>query len=321
MSETATEQTYIDPQAGDLLRGVDLSGRDLSGRNLAGINLAGANLTGVRFFRSNLTGADLSEADLSGAEFAAADLTEANLEGINGARAGFGQANMTNVKLFRANLQGASLSQAELKGANLSCANLQQARLRESNLNSADFSEADLREADLSLADVTKSIFFNADLRQARLRRVGGFKKANWIGVDIRDINFAGAYLMRREIVDQNFIKEFRCYNKLTKLLYYPWWITCDCGRSMLRWCLWIAVQTFFFAWIYSMVGLDYGSYPTWLSPLYFSVVTLTTLGYGDVLPATPLAQMVTMCEVTIGYMMLGGLLSIFSNKLARRGD
>jgi len=27
------------------------------------------------------------------------------------------------------------------------------------------------------------------------------------------------------------------------------------------------------------------------------------------------------MIEVTLGYMMLGGLLSIFANKLARRGD
>ena len=38
---------------------------------------------------------------------------------------------------------------------------------------------------------------------------------------------------------------------------------------------------------------------PTRLSPLYFSVVTLTTLGYGDVVPSTHLGK------------FFGGLISI----------
>jgi hypothetical protein len=32
-------------------------------------------------------------------------------------------------------------------------------------------------------------------------------------------------------------------------------------------------------------------------------------------------AQILAMIEVVIGYVMLGGLLSIFSNKMARRAD
>ncbi len=48
----------------------------------------------------------------------------------------------------------------------------------------------------------------------------------------------------------------------------------------------------------------------------------MTTLGFGDVQPSTLWGgQIVTMLEVSTGYIMLGGLLSIFSNKLARRGD
>ena len=68
-------------------------------------------------------------------------------------------------------------------------------------------------------------------------------------------------------------------------------------------------------------VGVDYGKHPTYLSPLYYSVVTLTTLGYGDVVPASASGQLVAMIEVITGYIMLGGLLSIFSIKMARRGD
>jgi hypothetical protein len=54
---------------------------------------------------------------------------------------------------------------------------------------------------------------------------------------------------------------------------------------------------------------------------LYFSVVTFTTLGFGDVTPlhGNSAAQAWIMAEVIFGYIMLGGLISIFANKLARR--
>ena len=53
----------------------------------------------------------------------------------------------------------------------------------------------------------------------------------------------------------------------------------------------------------------------------YFSVVTFTTLGFGDVTPIAGnwVPQAVIMTEVIFGYVMLGGLISIFANKLARR--
>ena len=58
-----------------------------------------------------------------------------------------------------------------------------------------------------------------------------------------------------------------------------------------------------------------------WFNALYFSVVTFTTLGFGDVSPnlANRTAQVVVMAQVVIGYIMLGGLVSILANKLARR--
>ena len=57
---------------------------------------------------------------------------------------------------------------------------------------------------------------------------------------------------------------------------------------------------------------------PDFLRALYFSVSTLMTLGLGDEVPVTGLGRLVTMTEVVVGYVMLGGLLSIFANKLAR---
>ncbi len=299
----------------------DLVNADLINRDLRGVNLSGRNLQGAKLFKADLRGAILQDCNLEGAELSGANLEDANLEAVNATRAGFGMAQMKNCSLFRANLAGATLTQADLSGANLHCANLNNSRLREASLADADLSEASLKEADLSMATIDRANFSNSDLRGARLRMLRGFKSARWIGTDIRDINFAGAYLMRREIIDQNFIKEFRSYNKLTALLYYPWWITCDCGRSMLRWCLWIGIQAIIFAWLYTQAGVDFGQNPTAVAHLYFSVVTLTTLGYGDIVPHTLAGQILAMMEVAIGYIMLGGLLSIFANKLARRGD
>ena len=94
-------------------------------------------------------------------------------------------------------------------------------------------------------------------------------------------------------------------------------------GASLLTWGLasWIIVMALTFAGLYGFVEIDYGDYPTRLSPIYFSVVTLTTLGYGDGLPASLPAQALVITEVIMGYMMLGGLLSIFATKMGRRAE
>lgn len=52
---------------------------------------------------------------------------------------------------------------------------------------------------------------------------------------------------------------------------------------------------------------------------IYYSVVTFTTLGFGDITPLTNEATSWVMAEVITGYVMLGGLISIFATMLARR--
>lgn len=53
----------------------------------------------------------------------------------------------------------------------------------------------------------------------------------------------------------------------------------------------------------------------SWLDCLYFSVVTLTTVGYGDLNPTTALSKVFTMIYILIGL----GLFLVFVNTLSRR--
>ena len=118
-----------------------------------------------------------------------------------------------------------------------------------------------------------------------------------------------------------NFLEDFRSESRTSEWAYRVWWLTSDCGRSMARWCVCTLAAVAFYTLLFSFVGIDYGDHPTRISPIYFSVVTLTTLGYGDATPASMGGQIVSMMAVVTGYFMLGGLLSILGNKMARRGE
>ena len=127
--------------------------------------------------------------------------------------------------------------------------------------------------------------------------------------------------MILRHIRDENYLYEFRSHGAYQRALYWIWWLTSDCGRSLGRWVLLTVGIVFIFAFLYRLVDIDYGSYATPLSSLYYSVVTLTTLGYGDVVPASAPAQMLAAFQAVVGYVLLGGLLSLLANKMARRAE
>jgi len=303
------------------LAGEDLSGVDLTGYDLSHADLSGANLTGATLCGASLVGADLSKARLDGAELLGADLRGAQLNGCSARRAGFGEVDAEEAVFFGADLEHATFTRAGLVGADLRTVRASNARFREADLGGADLSGADLRGADMALCSVQGATFSGADLRGARMRGIKGFRRATWIGVDVRDVDFTGAYLFRRHVLDENYLYEFRNQSRWHEFLYQLWWLTSDCGRSIARWGLWNLGLAFVFGCLYLLVGLDPGEHPTALTPFYYSVVTLTTLGYGDVVPATAAAQVLSVVEVTLGYLGLGGLLSILANKMARRAD
>lgn len=297
----------------------DLAGLDLSGVNLSGCDLSESDLTGARLVGADLTdatlfGADLTEAELLGANLDGANLTEASLE-----RAGLGRVSATGAELFGAQAADATFSGSNLADADLRTADLRRSRMIETTLERALFDGANMHSVDLTGATVGEASFRNTDLTGARVRGVSEYTSADWIGADLREVDFTGAWLLRRHAFDENYIEEFRTQSDLHEWLYRLWWITSDCGRSLLRWSAWTVVIAALYAIAYTQVDIDWGDHETPLSPVYYSVVTFTTLGYGDVLPGSVAAQSLAISEVILGYFSLGGMMSILSDKLARR--
>lgn len=131
--------------------------------------------------------------------------------------------------------------------------------------------------------------------------------------------------VIKRMIQDEWFLADFK---KQHKKIYLIWKLFADCGRSWFRWAMWSLLFTLYFAFNYYFI---YYAYPTafkfevltlpksFWTFIYYSVVTFTTLGFGDIVPVVEWVQRWVMAEVVLGYIMLGGLISIFAVKLARR--
>ena len=153
--------------------------------------------------------------------------------------------------------------------------------------------------------------------------------------LDSRHIDEVASPFFKRYVADQQFIREF---NQANPILAKLWRWSSDYGRSLTLWAFWSLFFAFLFAlaymplpaWMPSWVrdwtprfhqttGAYSGEPLTFWNCFYFSIVTFTTLGFGDVVADNAAARFLVTLEVIFGYLMLGGLISIFSNKLASR--
>lgn len=124
--------------------------------------------------------------------------------------------------------------------------------------------------------------------------------------------------IINKMVNDEWYLNDFR---EQYPFIYRVWNITSKCGRSVLRWAGWSMSIAIVFAIIYMLIGHDafQTRHQTWFSFFYYSIVTFTTLGFGDITPIKWYTEILVTVEVILGYIMLGGLISIFSNKLSRR--
>ena len=59
----------------------------------------------------------------------------------------------------------------------------------------------------------------------------------------------------------------------------------------------------------------------SWLDSLYFSVVTLTTVGYGDLSPQTSLGKIFTMVYIILGLGILSSFIVLLAEHQSKAGE
>jgi len=298
------------------------------------IDLKNAKLMHMNLENANLAKADLTEANLSFTNFKNANLVFSNLESAifyfaNFEGANFAAAHLKNAYLEDANLAGARLSGANLKNAILANSNLKNACLVDAHLEGTNLNAVNFKNANLSSVSFDQKIMW-------KLTKATGFNlKKLWsqrynilldTTIRCKGVNAAtcyGSQQFKLFLQDQDFLEEY-LETKWGGKIFFIWWLFADCGRSLGRWAGWSLLLALLFAYFFWLLGSN--SFDTqhlkfnFLTMFYYSVVTFTTLGFGDIIPKTTTAAMCVTVEVILGYVMLGGLITIFASKLSRRG-
>ena len=209
--------------------------------------------------------------------------------------------------------------------------------------DTADFNESTFREetdftsARFAVAASFRNVIFNSDTIWQWLRNKFTHQpeQPTEFYLDNEDINGVSNPFFKRYVSDQLFIRAFKEIHPFWAIV---WKWSSDYGRSLALWALWSLLIALSFSLVYMAAPIWL---PEWLrevmpqfhqvtgeqadEPLtfwksfYFSIVTFTTLGFGDVVADNTSARILVTLEVIFGYIMLGGLISIFANKLASR--
>ncbi|MGA1823243.1 MAG: potassium channel family protein [bacterium] len=116
--------------------------------------------------------------------------------------------------------------------------------------------------------------------------------------------------------------KAYTSNHTLLKIWTWFWGLTSNYGTSVIRWVCWCYFVILFYASFYyftalrserGLVGIE-----RFIERLYFSVVTFTTLGFGDILPSSSFGMCLVISEVVFGYLMFWVLMTILAKKLFR---
>lgn len=314
-------------------REVHLEGAIIRGTHLDGADLSMAHLEGVRFWNVNLEGVKLSEAHLQGADF-----QESHLEG-----AYLGGAHLEGASLMETHLEGASLWGAHLERADFTKAHLEGAVFIKAHLEGTDLSIASLQATNFSYAIVdSQTLIWNPEVNKWQGKPDGpSYTDFEGIGLDSVRISPGLKQLLEYNLRRSNWqswyqfpvpsqLLQGRLSYILFKIKSFPgwlwrnslvrpfWWLS-DYGFSTMR-----IIACFFelalaFAvmyWLYPgmIAGLadpQANGFLFWRA-LYFSIVTMTTLGFGDMHanPDSFWGHTLLMLQVLLGYLMLAALVT-----------
>ena len=334
----------------------DLRQANLSQSNLFQTDLRSAILEEADFRGSDCRHADLRRlancpptdirrAKLHHADFRFAVFGGASLQGATGRETQFEGARLEDTDLINADFAGCEFQDVTFSGSVMLGVDLHDADLREAKLQrvvaaSANLANADCSEADFSAADLRGANLSGAILRRANLSGIyvedvrwdARAMRGRFKGIQGIDSCYGDAFF-KRAASDQDFLDSLEERWKGTwRRHVFTAWSLIDYGRSLARVLLIALALIVIYGSIYaewpSLLGLDCRAQPcadgqqlprSSFTPFYFSIVTYTTLGFGDVTPKSLPGELIVSSEVIVGYMTLGLLLSVLAEKVARR--
>lgn len=116
--------------------------------------------------------------------------------------------------------------------------------------------------------------------------------------------------------------KAVQTKNKGMKVWYWFWGMTSKYGTSVTRWILWMLFVISLFGGFYYFtdmaINVPLTGFDKMIQCLYFSVVTVTTLGYGDIYPKTGFGMTLVVVEVFFGQLMFWVMMTILAKKIFR---
>ncbi len=275
----------------------------VSGRSMEGFILCGASLEGLR----------LSNPDRG------YDLRRANLL----------RANLRGARMFNVNLEESDLLKADLSGANLN-----HAKLRDANLLGAIIDGTSLEQVDWGEG-------LRQEMEGDRAERLGNAKEARDLFQEAEEVyrnlsraydaaglgESAGNFFQKRMVMRRRLMSRWswgRAWSKIVDLCS-------GYGENPERVVASSLALIFMCATAYFCIGVEgpnghmqidlSAGFSTnavnFLNCIYFSVVTFTTLGYGDITPRG-LAEALSAIEAFTGAFMMALFVAVFSKKMTR---
>ncbi|MBY5993545.1 pentapeptide repeat-containing protein [Ferrimonas balearica] len=276
-------------------------GREAQGQGiLVGLKLRKATLRGVNLVRPQ--GADLSHSDCY-----RADLRDAHLYRVN----------LSHCDLMKADLRGANLNRANLDGANLLGLKLEGARIEQLHLGRALWQQCQARTEKDPV--VRQDLYQQAEEIYRDLRRAAQAHGCAQLASTCAHRELT----MRRKQMPRH--SPQRWLSKLVDL-------ACGYGEAPLR-VVSFALSVMVFCALLFLVGgfIDDGALKRLdqanslrealhlaASSLYYSVITFTTLGYGDIAPAPGFSRFVAALEALTGSFTLALFVVVFAKKMTR---
>jgi len=293
------------------------------GERVDGARFDRSVLQGVDWFEAcGLIGAEFNQAELQGASFAAADLREAN----------FDNADAADVSFQGANLEDASMVECDVRGANFCDVRLDQAVFRNARIGrETAFGDRTIYEQELGATETARE---TAQAAIWTYHQIRGLHQDNALPIEARQYELAEKDVRRRaDWIGGRYVAALRgeASRWITGYGMSPWRVLVTAGVVVL---LSAVLYPTTGGLVETVANGGESESITWsveepvenpaffvgtvlFRSLYFSVVTFTTLGYGDIRPVGDVARTLAGVEAVLGQALLALLVFVLSRRIS----